>query len=89
MHKKVKSQSPIQSGTKVKSIDQIVSRTKADLEKRKRHLSLEKLKEFVGKEQVRPFTKMIQHPQKGSVAIIAEIKLASLSDQYLLSLIHI
>jgi indole-3-glycerol phosphate synthase len=67
----------------IKSIDQIVSKTKEDLEERKRRLSLDRLKELVGKEPVLPFAKAIQNPKKGSVAIISEIKLASPSDQYL------
>lgn len=68
---------------KFKIIDQIVAKTREDIEKRKNHLPLDRLKDLVGRKRGRVFAQAIKNPKKGSVAIIAEVKLASPSESNL------
>ena len=68
---------------KVKTIDEIVARTKEEIEKRKQKVPLEELKASIERQPARHFMQAIQFPKKGSVAIIAEVKLASPSESNL------
>jgi len=61
-----------------KKLEEIIARTKEDLAHRKARLPLEILKDsLVTDEPTRPFKEAIKHPKKGSMAVIAEVKLAS------------
>lgn len=68
---------------KVKIIDQIVGKTKKDLEKRKQYVPLGMLKKSINKQRIRSFIKAIKNPKGGRLAIIAEIKFASPTESHL------
>lgn len=61
-------------------LEEIIIKTREDLTARKQQLSLDELKDLIDKQLSRPFTKAIKNPKNGSIAIIAEVKLASLSE---------
>lgn len=60
-----------------RKLEEIVNRTKEDLLKRKRKISLDELKTLISRQVGRGFIKAIENPKKGSISIIAEIKLSS------------
>ena len=64
-------------------LEDIVVKTREDLIKRKQQLPLDELKELIGKQLSRLFIKAIKNPKNGSIAIIAEVKLASPSENNL------
>src|SRR2546426_520638 len=61
-------------------LEDILSQTRKDLEARKAILPLDKLKESAAISRVSFFESAMQAPRNGSVALIAEIKLASPSE---------
>lgn len=60
-----------------KKLQEIIPKSKEDLLRRKKLLSLTDLKTSIEGKTISPFIKSIKHPKKGSIAIIAEIKLSS------------
>lgn len=64
-------------------LEEIINKTREDLEKRKKQLPLEQLKKLVGNMKVRSFLNAIKNPKFGSIAIISEVKFASPTEESL------
>lgn len=64
-------------------LEDIIVKTREDLIKRKQQLSLDGLRDLIGKQLSRSFTRAIKNPKNGSIAIIAEVKLASSTEEKL------
>lgn len=60
-----------------KLLEEILNKTKQDLAKRKKEVSLGALEKTIGDLNSRSFISAIRNPRKGTIAIIAEVKFAS------------